>query len=202
VTVRRQEVPRKGTPTASSGASCRRTPPRTDHVDEILAEWAVERPDLDVSAQGVVGRTLRLSRFFERTLANTFNRFGLNGGEFDVLATLRRCGSETGLTASQLASKCMLSTAAMTNRLDRLEAMNVIERHSDQRDRRLVRVVLTGEGRTLIDVAFTAHVENQARAVTALSSEEQDLLAALLRRILVACEGGAQADPVRAGHLT
>jgi DNA-binding MarR family transcriptional regulator len=73
--------------------------------------------DLDLPAQGVVGRVLRLSRFFERALAAAFH-------QFDVLATLRRCGGEAGLTASQPANRCMLSTAALTNRLDRLEAMN------------------------------------------------------------------------------
>lgn len=159
-----------------------------DHVDEILGEWAVERPDLDVSAEGVVGRVLRLSRFFERALASTFHEFGINGGEFDVLATLRRCGAAAGLTASQLANKCMLSTAAMTNRLDRLEALKVVERRPDPRDRRVVRVALTSDGRTLINDAFTAHAENQDCAVTVLSSEERDLLAALLRRVLLTFE--------------
>jgi DNA-binding MarR family transcriptional regulator len=161
-----------------------------DHVDEILGDWAVERPDLDVSAQGVVGRVLRLSRFYERALATTFDGFGINGGEFDVLATLRRCGGETGLAASKLADRCMLSTAAMTNRLDRLEAVDLIERRSDPRDRRVVLVALTDQGRKLIDEAFTAHVENQDRTVAVFSAEERDLLAGLLRRALVAFETG------------
>ncbi len=164
-----------------------------DHVDEILAEWAIERPDLDVSTQGVVGRVLRLSRFFGRALASTFGEFGLNGGEFDVLATLRRCAGDGGLTASQLADKCMLSTAAMTNRLDRLETMNTVERRADSWDRRVVRVALTSKGRRLIDAAFTAHVKNQDRAVAVLSSEEQDLLAAMLRQLLLAFESGTHA---------
>ncbi|MGH3599749.1 MAG: MarR family winged helix-turn-helix transcriptional regulator, partial [Pseudonocardiaceae bacterium] len=136
----------------------------------------------------VVGRVLRLSRFFERALASTFHHFGLNGGEFDVLATLRRCGGDDGLTASQLATKCMLSTAAMTNRLDRLEAMNVVERRPEPRDRRVVRVALTAQGRTLIDDAFAAHVDNQHHTVSVLSAEEHALLAALLRRVLLTFE--------------
>jgi DNA-binding MarR family transcriptional regulator len=162
----------------------------TDHVDEILDEWAVERPDLDVAAQGVVGRVLRLSRFFEQALAPTFRGFGINGGEFDVLATLRRCGGEDGLIASHLAKRCMLSSAAMTNRLDRLEAMNLVERRSDPKDRRVVRVALTSKGRELIDDAFVAHVKNQDGTVAILSTEERDVLAALLRRLLVTFEAG------------
>lgn len=167
-----------------------------DHVDEILGEWAVERPDLDVSAEGIVGRVLRLSRFFERALAATFHQFGINGGEFDVLATLRRCGGKAGLAASQLADKCMLSTAAMTNRLDRLEAMNLIQRRSDPGDRRVVRVALTEEGRGLINRAFVAHVENQDRAVAVLPAEEREGLAALLRRILLTYEAATPGQDV------
>jgi DNA-binding MarR family transcriptional regulator len=204
---RGQEVRRQEVPPQSSSEHAQVAGEGADHVDEILDEWAVERPDLDVSAQGVVGRVLRLSRFFERALAVTFHRFGINGGEFDVLATLRRCGGETGLAASQLADRCMLSTAAMTNRLDRLEAMNLIERRSQPGDRRVVLVTLTSKGRELIDEAFTAHAENQDRTVAVFSAEERDLLAALLRRALLTFETGARADAQggaaperRAGH--
>ncbi|MCW2885214.1 MAG: marR 1 [Streptosporangiaceae bacterium] len=185
---RRQEVGRKEVLPQSFPEHAQVAGEATDHVDEILEEWAIERPDLDLSAQGVVGRVLRLSRFFERALAAAFHQFGINGGEFDVLATLRRCGGETGLTASQLANRCMLSTAAMTNRLDRLEAMNLVERRSEPRDRRVVRVALTSKGRKLIDTAFTAHAENQDRTVAVFSAEERDLLAALLRRVLLTFE--------------
>src|SRR3954468_8353487 len=106
--IRGQEVRRGKVPSQSFAEHAEVAGEAADHVDEILNEWAVERPDLDVSAQGVVGRVLRLSRFFERALAVTFHQFGINGGEFDVLATLRRCGGEAGLTASQLADRCML----------------------------------------------------------------------------------------------
>jgi DNA-binding PadR family transcriptional regulator len=76
----------------------------------------------------------------------------------------------------------------MTNRLDRLEAMNLVERRSEPRDRRVVRVALTSKGRKLIDTAFTAHAENQDRTVAVFSAEERDLLAALLRRVLLTFE--------------
>ena len=159
-----------------------------DHVDEILTEWSIERPDLDVSAQGIVGRVLRLSRYFERDLAATFMECGLNGGQLDVLATLRRCGGASGLSASQLANKCMLSTASMTNRLDRLESMQLIERTWELRDRRVTRIALTSKGQALINDAFPAHVENQDRMVALLSREERELLSALLRRLLLTYE--------------
>lgn len=159
-----------------------------DHVAEILADWAAERPDVDVSAQGVVGRVLRLSRLFERGLATVFSQYQINGGEFDVLATLRRVGGEAGLSASDLASRCMLSSAAMTNRLDRLEDMGLVRRRPDPADGRVVRISLTAAGRDLIDDAFPLHAKNQDAMLTMLSGDERQNLADLLARVLQSWE--------------
>jgi DNA-binding MarR family transcriptional regulator len=163
-------------------------PSHRDHVEEILADWAIERPDVDVSAQGVVGRVLRLSRLFERGLATAFARYHINGGEFDVLATLRRVGGEEGLSASALASRCMLSSAAMTNRLDRLETTGLVRRRADSADGRVVRISLTDTGRRLIDEAFPEHAQNQERMLSMLSGDERRTLARLLARVLHAWE--------------
>lgn len=163
-------------------------PEGRDHVDEILHEWAIEKPEVDVSAQGIVGRVLRLSRYFERDLGDTFRQFDIRGGEFDVLATLRRCGDETGLPASELASRCMLSSAAMTNRLDGLEAADLVQRVMDTSDRRVVRIQLTATGRRLIDEAFPAHAANQDRMVDLLTASEREQLTSLLRRLLASYE--------------
>jgi DNA-binding MarR family transcriptional regulator len=168
-----------------------------DHVDEILDEWRVARPEVDVSAQGIVGRVLRLSRYFERDLAETFGAFGIRGGEFDVLATLRRTGGPSGLPASELASRCMLSTAAMTNRLDGLEGRGLVRREADGADRRVVRISLTPAGEALIDEAFPRHAANQQEMVDGLSRDEREGLAAVLRRLLSAYEEGSPETPTR-----
>jgi DNA-binding MarR family transcriptional regulator len=102
----------------------------------ILEQWSRERPDLDVSAMGVIGRISRLSRHFERGLAEIFSSFGLGGGEFDVLATLRRAGEPYRLTPTELSKSLMVSSGSMTNRLDRLERAGFITRLPDPSDRR------------------------------------------------------------------
>jgi len=163
-------------------------PPERDHVARILADWAIERPDIDVSAQGVVGRILRLSRLFERDLARVFAQYDINGGEFDVLATLRRVGGEQELSASGLASRCMLSSAAMTNRLDRLERTGLVRRRADSADGRVVRISLTDTGRRLIEDALPLHAKNQEEMLSMLSADERGNLARLLARVLHACE--------------
>jgi DNA-binding MarR family transcriptional regulator len=163
-------------------------PSDQDHVAEILADWARERPDVDVTAQGVVGRVLRLSRLFERGLATVFAQYNINGGEFDVLATLRRVGRDEGLSASSLADRCMLSSAAMTNRLDRLEATGLVRRRADAVDGRVVRISLTDTGRRLIDEAFPLHAKNQSAMLSMLSEDDCRALARLLAQVLLAWE--------------
>lgn len=137
---------------------------------------------------GVVGRISRAAQALRRPLEATFRRFGLNGGEFDVLATLRRSGAPYTLTPTALFTELMLSSGAMTNRLDRLEQAGLIQRRPDPADRRGTLVVLTPVGLTLIDAAVAEHVANERRLLTPLTADEQVQLAGLLRKLLPALE--------------
>lgn len=162
-----------------------------DHVDFILEQWARERPDLDASPMGVIGRTTRAARSLDRGLQEGFRPFDIAGWAFDVLATLRRSGPPFRLTPTKLSDTLMLSSGAMTNRLDHLECAGLIERLPDPTDRRGVLVALTAKGRALIDEAIAAHVANEHRLLAALSPEEQRTLAALLRKLLLSLDGAA-----------
>ena len=108
------------------------------------------RPDLDSSPIGVVGRVSRLSRLIDRRLAENFATFGLENWMYDVLATLRRHGEPYELTAGELMSRSMVTTGAMTNRIDRLEQRGLVARTRTD-DRRKVVVRLTPEGLALVD---------------------------------------------------
>ena len=165
----------------------------SDHVDSVLAEWAVEWPGLDASPQAVIGRVSRLSRFFERDLVRIFKQFELTGGEFDVLATLRRRPQKT-LTLTELTTACMLSSAAMTHRIDRLDKAGLVERVRDSVDRRVVFVLLTRRGRSVIEGALVAHMNNEIEMLDALTLTERETLAQLLKKLLIPRE----ADLVRA----
>jgi DNA-binding MarR family transcriptional regulator len=156
-----------------------------DQVDSILKQWSQERPDLDPSPMGVIGRISRASRYIEQLLQKNFTRFGLNGGEFDVLATLRRNGAPYQLTPTALFSSMMLSSGAMTNRLDRLEKTGYIERKPDPNDRRGTLVTLTDQGLELVDLAVAAHIAYEQELLASLTSKEQKLLAELLRKLLL-----------------
>ncbi|MCP2276858.1 DNA-binding transcriptional regulator, MarR family [Nocardia amikacinitolerans] len=154
-----------------------------DAVDLITEAWHRERPDVDVSPMHIIGRITRLSRVLEQDLKRFFAGHGLEFWEFDVLATLRRSGGTEGLTAGALNRAAMVTSGAITNRIDRLAAKGLVERMPCPEDRRSVRVRLTVEGRKLVDELLPLHVANEQRLLDALDTQDRDQLAALLRRL-------------------
>ncbi|MFC4852174.1 MarR family winged helix-turn-helix transcriptional regulator [Actinophytocola glycyrrhizae] len=154
--------------------------PPPDHVARIQAEWARERPDLDVSPQGVIGRLHRLAGHLTEQLLVVYRRFGLGEGEFDVLATLRRAGPPFERAPGELAQFTMVTTGAMTKRIDRLERDGLVTRRRSTVDGRGRVVALTPAGRDLIDAAFTEHMHNERRLLDELPPEDAAALEALL----------------------
>jgi DNA-binding MarR family transcriptional regulator len=161
----------------------------TDAVDRITAQWRRERPDLDPDPMGVIGRISRIAILVERELERVFAQHGLTGGDFDVLATLRRSGAPYRLTPGALSRSTMITTGGMTKRLDRLETSGLIRREPDPRDRRGKLIVLTDGGRALVDGAVEAHLRNEERLLADLPAAKRKQLAALLRDLLIVLDG-------------
>src|SRR4051794_7889461 len=153
-----------------------------DGGDRILEEWARERPDLDASPIGVVGRVSRLARELEARLEPVYRDHGLEPGWHDVLATLRRAGPPYRLRAGDFTGALMLTSSGTTKRLDRLERAGLIERSPDPDDRRGTLITLTPAGLELIDRVTDAHLENERGLLGAPSGGEQRRRAALLRK--------------------
>ena len=160
-----------------------------DHVDEVLAQWAAVRPDLDASPMGVIGRLSRLSRLIDGELGRTFATHELDRASFDVLATLRR--NDRPLTPADLMRSSMITSGAVTQRLDRLAARGLVTRTPSATDGRVVHVSLTENGRELIDRALPDHVATEHRLLAALNPEERADLATTLRNLLESLEAGA-----------
>jgi DNA-binding MarR family transcriptional regulator len=156
-----------------------------DAIDRIVGEWTRERPDLDVSPTHVLQRITRLYLLQSASFAEIFARFGLTFGEYEVLAALARSGQPYRLNPGQLASALVLSSGAVTNRIDRVEAAGLVERLADPGDRRGTLVGLTAKGRKLVDQAVRAHLANEERLLAALSTSERGQLTRLLRKLLV-----------------
>lgn len=161
---------------------------KKDQVDLIKDQWAKEKPEVDTSPMQVIGRISRISRHIDRLLQLNYSNFGINGGEFDVLATLRRAGEPYQLIPTDMFKSMMLSSGAMTNRLDRLEKMGLIERTPNPSDRRGVLVGLTKKGLDLIDKAYPKHIAHEDNMLEALSKTEREQLINLLRKLLLSYE--------------
>ena len=156
-----------------------------DRAARAIEQWKRERPDLDVSPMGVIGRLNEASSLIARDrLAPVFARFGLQTGEFDVLATLRRSGTPYALTPTELYEATMVTSGAMTARLDRLEKAGLIQRAPHPSDRRGVVVQLTAKGLELVDQALAAHVANEHQILAGLTSTERETLAKLLGKLI------------------
>lgn len=156
-----------------------------DRIDRILAQWNRERPDLDTKAMGLIGRIQRAAAALRPRLDDTHGLSGLQGESFDVLASLRRSGRPYQLSPTQLYREMMLTSGAMTNRIDRLEEAGLVSRRPDPHDRRGTLVRLSAKGKTLIDAATTEHVVNEERLLAGLSEREQQQLTELLRKLLL-----------------
>lgn len=155
-----------------------------DQVDEIVKRWATERPEVDAAPLHVSARILLLSRQLTDSADAALAPLGLSLWQYDVLAALRRAGAPFRLSPTELARAVTLSTAAMTNRLDRLEAKGWIGRHAATDDRRGIRIQLTPAGRKLVDRAFPVRIGADRAALARLPARTRRELAGLLRHAL------------------
>jgi len=152
-----------------------------DHVDEIVEQWALERPGLDVSGMAIIGRITRLEKLIRPRLDAVFAQHDLESWEFDVLATLLRNGAPHQLTPGQLLESMMITSGAMTNRIDRLERRGFVQRTRSPTDGRQVLVELTQTGLQVVDAALVDHAANERAIVDALGPRQRDQLVDLLR---------------------
>ncbi|GIL01970.1 MAG: MarR family transcriptional regulator [Alphaproteobacteria bacterium] len=165
-----------------------------DHVDRLREQWARELPDLDTTPMGVLGRIHRLANLVRPGIEATFAGFGLDRGEFDVIATLRRSGPPYRLTPTELYRSLMISSGGLTHRLDRLERAGLIRRERSPSDGRSFHIALTPRGRDRAEAAFRADMAAEARVLAAMAPQQRAALAELLRELLLIREAAAPAD--------
>ena len=162
---------------------------KKDHVDLVLQQWRAERPDIDPSPMAVMGRLVRLSNIFSGEAQLVFDKYGLHSGEFDVLATLLRSGPPYSLTPNRLFRSLMLSSGAMTNRIDKVESKKLVTRSPDPSDRRGVIVSLTPKGLELINQVIVDHVAKGEELLSCLTDNERETFAKLFKKLLIEHQG-------------
>lgn len=156
----------------------------SDEVDELVAAWRVQRPDLDVEPLQVLSRVSRLARHLDIARRGAFASHGLEAWEFDVLSALRRAGPPFQLTPGALLRATLVTSGTMTNRIDRLAARGLVRREPDPRDRRGVLVTLTVRGQEVVDAALTDLLGREQALLAGLSDDQRIQLADMLRTLL------------------
>ena len=156
-----------------------------DEVDRLVTAWHAERPDLDVEPLHVLSRVSRLARHLDRARRAVFAAHELESWEFDVLTALRRAGRPYQLSPGRLLRATLVTSGTMTNRIDRLAAAELVERHPDPQDKRGVLVRLTDAGRSRVDAAFGDLLDRERELLGELSPDQRRQLAGLLRTLLV-----------------
>ncbi|OQS13846.1 MarR family transcriptional regulator [Nocardia donostiensis] len=158
--------------------------PGTDAVDQAVEAWRRERPDVDITPFAVVARVTRLARIWNSEIAEFFAEHDLDLGEADVLTTLRRAGAPYELTAGALVRASMVTSGAITKRIDRMTAKGLLTRVPPTTDRRTVLIRLSPRGKEVIDDLFADHIANNARLLQPLDRAHTEQLADALRTLL------------------
>jgi DNA-binding MarR family transcriptional regulator len=174
------------------GAAAKTADDDRDSIEHLLTEWQRERPDLDPWALGVFGRVRRISLDIVRRAEGWLQPLGLTFESFSVIVTLRRSGAPYELNPTALYRDSLLSSGAITNRIDRVESAGLVKRRPDPKDRRGIIVQLTPKGRALADRAIALHFAGMRAALDGLNAGERKLLTLLLAKLLASVEAQDQ----------
>jgi DNA-binding MarR family transcriptional regulator len=163
-----------------------------DEVDDLVAAWRGQRPDLDVEPLQVLSRVSRLARHLDIARRSAFSGHDLESWEFDVLSALRRAGPPFQLTPGALLRATLVTSGTMTNRIDRLAASGLVRREPDPKDRRGVLVTLTERGRSAVDAALADLLDRERKLLAGLDEDQRQALAGLLRTLLAPFDADQQ----------
>ena len=155
-----------------------------DMIDALQDDWSEQRPDLELEPMGIVLRIQALAKILGDQAAVRLQEFDLQWWQYDALSALRRQGAPYEMAATDLADDNMLTSGAMTNRIDRLEEAGLVRRKPDDADRRKVLVQLTEKGLRLIEGATEARFEAATEALEDLTTKQRKSLQDLLRAVL------------------
>jgi DNA-binding MarR family transcriptional regulator len=157
-------------------------------VSELVNDWHSERPDLDIPPLELFVLINRLSDQFIKRAEKWLSPLGLSWESFSLIVTLRRVGAPFALRPGDLLKVSLLTSGAITNRIDRVEQLGLVERHREPNDRRGVVVRLTPAGQTLADRAIAVHFEHMNIMFAGLTKTEVKLATGLLSKLLGSLE--------------
>ncbi|MEU5719422.1 MarR family transcriptional regulator [Streptomyces sp. NPDC020403] len=158
-----------------------------DIVASVVRQWHAVNPELDTGPMELIGRINRCAALLQQAEDAPLRAAGLTRAEFDLLGALRR--SDRELTPGELARETFSSGAAVTKRLRVLQDSGLIDRRGDARDRRVVHLGLTAEGRNLVDRLLPEQLAYERSVLSGLDAHTREGLSAHLSELLVQLEG-------------
>jgi len=156
----------------------------SDVIDKLVAEWKIERPELDTDAMQIVGRIIKLGKLLEKRAGIALKESGIHYTDLDVLATIRRSGKPYKLSPKQLMESVLITSGAMTALLERLTKLEMIYRAPDKKDGRIKLAWLTKKGIKVIDKAIVIRFEEAKDSVEGLKKKDHEKLSKLLKELL------------------
>ena len=153
-----------------------------DHVGRILAQYESRGPDADVATIGMIGRVHRISDRIADERRATYAEHGVGSGEFEVLAALLRMGPPHELSPTDIAGWTLVSTGAVTKRVDRCVEQGWVTRRSAQQDGRGRVIALTDKGREVAAAVYESHIRTLHALVEPLEEDERTGMADLLEK--------------------
>lgn len=160
-----------------------------DSIDALLASWQARRPELDFTPVGVISRLARVRSNIDYDIATLLEEHGLSVPDFAALVTLARIGDDGRISQRRLMDELGLTSGTISVRMNRLVEAGLVDRQDDPQSKRNTIITLTAGGRELFERVVPAHLANERRLLAALSDDEEQTLAALLRKLLVEFEG-------------
>lgn len=156
-----------------------------DLIDEILADWGTQRPDINCSGKAVVCRILRNYSGVIAVLEKALKPVGISPNDFSVLVTIRRKGPKAEITVKQVMEEVLVTSGGMTNLLNKLIQLDLIKKRkgTKKEDRRSAFVKLTPKGLDVIDRAMEIQAACERKLTQALSANEKKQLADLLKKM-------------------
>jgi DNA-binding MarR family transcriptional regulator len=130
-------------------------------------------PDLENWPLAIFGRLWKLSTQLMSMAESWLAPLELTFDIFSVIVTLRRVGPPYQLNPTTLYRESLLSSGAMTNRIDRAEKAGLVKRIADPNDRRGTLIRLTPKGLTLADQAIRTHFAALADVFSDLDPEQK-----------------------------
>lgn len=156
-----------------------------DLIDEIITDWAMQRPDINCAGKAVVCRILRNYSYFILALERALKPLGITPNDFSVLVTIRRKGVQAEITVKQVMEEVLITSGGMTNLINKLTQSGLIAKRKGKKkeDGRSTFVRLTAKGLNLINKAMEIQAACERKLTQALSDSEKQQLADLLKKM-------------------